>query len=135
MLSHAERGAEMQIRCKFYGLRNASFGIEYSIEHHLLAVGEPFHCNDQEYVILSVGESQGQWFANVAPATWRQAARPLRTRQGTPNGTLQARGHSRVTPGRNTRESQLDTPAQVDARLDQLIRLLERLNQDAHEAD
>ena len=125
----------MQIRCKFYGLRNASFGIEYPIDHHLLAVGEPFHCNDQEYVILSVGESQGQWFANVAPATWRRTARPLRTLQGSSNGMSQARGHSRVATAHSTHKSQQDTLAQVDARLDQLIQLLERLNQDAHEAD
>jgi hypothetical protein len=62
----------MQVRCNFYGLLNASSGIECLISRDLLEVGEYFHYKDQDYVIVSVVESQGRWFANVVPENQRR---------------------------------------------------------------
>jgi hypothetical protein len=68
----------MQVHCKFYGLINASSGVECTIERDRLEVGESFQHRDQEYIIMSVVESQGHWYANVVPEFQRRfARRPL----------------------------------------------------------
>src|SRR6058998_4090683 len=72
----------MQVCCKVYGLTNASLGVECAFERDLLAVDKCFQYNNRVYVIVSVVESQGRWFANVVPENQRQVLRrPLQRRQ------------------------------------------------------
>ena len=74
----------MQVRCNFYGLMNASTGVECLIDRDLLEVGEYFHYKEQDYII-SVVESQGRWFANVVPEhQWRFVRRPVPSRARDP---------------------------------------------------
>ena len=72
----------MQVCCKVYGLANTSWGVECALERDLLAVGTCIQYNNRVYVIVSVVESQGHWFANVVPENQRQTLRrPLQRRQ------------------------------------------------------
>src|SRR6059036_3494745 len=72
----------MQVCCKVYGLANTSLGIECALERDLLAVDKCFQYNNRVYVIVSVVESQGRWFANVVPENQRRLMRrPMQRRQ------------------------------------------------------
>lgn len=125
----------MQVRCKFYGLVNASAGVECSVERDLLEVGEFFHCNNQDYIIVSVVESQGQWFANVMPENQRQFLRPPRAFQRLQNG-LQEREALQVW---RQRALQLEDKVQAlhkervhfGERLDRLMHLLEFITKES----
>jgi hypothetical protein len=65
----------MQVRCNVYGLMHTPSSVECFIERDRLEVGESFHHKDQEYVIVSVIESRGRWFANVIPEGQRRFGR------------------------------------------------------------
>ncbi len=124
----------MQVCCKFYGLVNASAGVECSVERDLLEVGEFFHCNNQDYIIVSVVESQGQWFANVMPDR-RQFLRHPRALQRLQNG-LQEREALQVW---RQRALQLEDKVQAlhkervhfGERLDRLMHLLEFITKES----
>ena len=79
----------MQVCCKVYGLTNASLGVECSFECDLLTVGQCFQYNNRVYVIVSVVETQGRWFANVVPENQRRMVRrPVQRRLLPPLGPL-----------------------------------------------
>jgi hypothetical protein len=124
----------MQVQCKVYGLSNASSGIECAIERDLLEVGEYFHHKDQEYIIVSVVENQGRWYANVVPEhQWRFVRRPHAPPR--PHNGVEAQETLDVW-----RERAIQTERQVQAlsaertyvgeRLDRLMHMLELLTKD-----
>ena len=124
----------MQIRCNMYGLTNASSGVECSIDRDLLEVGEFFHYHDQDYMIVSVVESQGRWFANVVPENQRRfMPRPLsphRTQVDVQDReTLQA---WREQVARAERKLQALREERIDfgKRLDYLMHMLELLTKE-----
>jgi hypothetical protein len=74
----------MQVCCKVYGFTNASSGVECAVERDRLEVGAYFHYNNRDYIIVSVVETQGRWFANVVPENQCQFMRrpvPLQQRR------------------------------------------------------
>jgi len=127
----------MQVRCTFYGLTNASAGVECAIERDLLEVGEHVQCNDKDYIIVSVVESQGQWFANVVPESLRPfTRRPLAT-QGL-GDSFQQRAFLRAWQDRVAQvEHELQTLhkecGHVGERLDGLMHLLELVTKEPEE--
>jgi hypothetical protein len=127
----------MQVRCTFYGLTNASAGVECAIDRDLLEVGEHVQCNDQDYIIVSVVESQGRWFANVVPESLRPfTRRPLAT-QGL-GDSFQQRAFLRAWRDRVAQvEHELQTLhkeyAHVGERLDVLMHLLELVTKEPEE--
>jgi hypothetical protein len=124
----------MQVRCNVYGLSHASSSVECLIERDLLEVGEYFHHKDQEYVIVSVIESQGCWFANVIPegqcrlGRWHPALpRPQESSEARePVGTWRQR---LAQAERKTQELH-EERGQFGARLDRLMQMLELLTKD-----
>ncbi|MGQ4809513.1 hypothetical protein NKDENANG_02930 [Candidatus Entotheonellaceae bacterium PAL068K] len=125
----------MQIHCNIYGLMNASSGVECVIDRDLLEVGECFHYNDQDYVIVSVVESQGRWFANAAPENQRRfMSRPLssrRTQQSVKDReTLQA-WRERVAQAERKLQALREEQIDFGKRLDHLMYLLELLTKEA----
>ena len=127
----------MQVRCKVYGLTNASLGVECSFEHDLLAVGQCFQHNNRDYVIVSVVESQGRWFANVVPQSQhRLMRRPWQRRQdeGEQQEILEE-WRQRVVETERKWHTLQEEQAQVGERLDHLMNLLEHLTKepDAHQ--
>lgn len=126
----------MQVYCKFYGLTNASSGVECTIERDHLEVGESFQYKEQEYIIVSVVESQGHWYANVVPEAQRRfVRRPLPAPQLHKNGHGEAR---ETLESWRERASRAEHKAQVlgeecehvGARLDRLMHMLELLTKD-----
>jgi hypothetical protein len=119
----------MQVRCNFYGLMNASTGVECLIDCDLLEVGEYFHYKEQDYIIVSVVESQGRWFANVVPEhQWRFVRRPvapLRPREPAPENldTWQIRALKAEEKVQALQEERLH----LEDRLDRLMDMLELL--------
>jgi len=126
----------MQMLCKFYGLTNASSGVECAIERDNLEVGEYFQYKDQEYIIVSVVESQGRWFANVVPETQRRfVRRPLPAPRPHNNGAGEAREtleswRERATRAEHKAQMLGEEREQFDARLDRLMQMLELLTKD-----
>lgn len=127
----------MQVRCKVYGLANASLGIECSLERDLLAVGQCFQYNDRVYVIVSVIESQGRWFANVMPENQRQMLRrPLQRRQDDLDyREILEEWRQRVVETEHKWHLLQEEQAQIGERLDGLMAMLEHLTKepDAHQ--
>lgn len=127
----------MQVRCSFYGLTNASSGVECLIDRDLLEVGEYFQYREQDYVIVSVVESQGRWFANVVPESQRRFLRHYRPLPRSANGvgdreTLQT-WRQRVERAEHKLQSLRQERAQFGARLDHLLGMLELLTKDPDE--
>lgn len=124
----------MQVRCNFYGLANASSGVECLIERDLLEVGEYFRYREQDYIIVSVVESQGCWFANVVPESQRRFLRqpsPLqRSAHGAGEGEALRTWRERVSQAEHKLQSLRQERAQFGERLDHLMRMLELLAKD-----
>jgi hypothetical protein len=119
----------MQVRCNFYGLANASSGVECLIERDLLEVGEYFQYRKQDYIIVSVVESQGCWFANVVPESQRRFLRqpsPLPHAAAGEGEALQT-WRERVTRAEQKLQSLRQERAQFGERLEHLMRMLELL--------
>jgi len=127
----------MQVCCKVYGLANASLGVECSFERDLLAVGQCFQYNNRVYVIVSVVESQGRWFANVVPENQRRMMRqPLQRRQDeVEHQESLEEWRQRVVETERKWHTLQEEQAQFGARLDHLMELLEHLTKepDAHQ--
>lgn len=124
----------MQVRCNVYGLINASSGVECLIERDLLEVGEYFHHKDQEYVIVSVVESQGRWFANVIPEGQRRFVRwhPSlpRPQDGTEERETVGTWHQRLIQAEHKMQVLHEERAHFGERLDRLMHMLELLTKD-----
>ncbi|MCZ6874507.1 MAG: hypothetical protein O7G88_13425 [bacterium] len=124
----------MQVRCNFYGFTNASSGVECLIERDLLEVGEYFQYREQDYIIVSVVESQGCWFANVVPESQRRFLRqhslPHRSAHGAGEGEALQTWRERVTRAEHKLQSLRQERAQFGERLDHLMRMLELLAKD-----
>jgi hypothetical protein len=124
----------MQVRCTFYGLINASSGVECAIERDLLEVGEHVQCNDQDYIIVSVVESQGRWFANVVPESQRPFARQSPTAQRL-RDSLQERAflrawRERVDQAEHELQILHEACGHVGERLDYLMHMLELITKE-----
>jgi hypothetical protein len=124
----------MQVRCTFYGLINASSGVECAIEHDLLEVGEHVQCNDQDYIIVSVVESQGRWFANVVPESQRPFACQPPTAQRL-RDSLQQRAflrawRERVDQAEHELQILHEACGHVGERLDHLMHMLELITKE-----
>lgn len=122
----------MQVCCKVYGFTNASLGVECSLERDLLAVGQCFQYNNRVYVIVSVVESQGHWFANVVPENQRQMMRrPLQRRQDEAEHRENPEAwRQRVVETERKWHTLQEEQAQFGARLDHLMQLLEHLTKE-----
>jgi hypothetical protein len=122
----------MQVRCNFYGLMNASTGVECEINRDLLEVGEYFQHRDQDYIIVSVVESQGRWFANVVPEQqWRLVRRhqPGTRSQDQSQNTLTT-WRSRALRAEEKVEAIREEQLHIGDRLDRLMHMLELLTKD-----
>jgi hypothetical protein len=122
----------MQVRCNFYGLMNASTGVECEINRDLLEVGEYFQHRDQDYIIVSVVESQGRWFANVVPEQqWRLVRRhqPAARFQDQSQDTLTT-WRSRALRAEEKVEAIREEQLHIGDRLDRLMHMLELLTKD-----
>jgi hypothetical protein len=128
----------MQVRCNVYGLANASAGVECSIDRSLLEVGEYFHHNDQDYIIVSVVENQGCWFANVVPESQRQFTRryfPLqRSLNGAEEGETLEAWRERVTRAERRVKTLREERMHFGERLDHLMHMLERLTKESEDS-
>ncbi len=124
----------MQVRCNFYGLTNASSGVECLIDRDLLEVGEYFHYKEQDYIIASVVESQGCWFANVVPESQRRFLRrhlpSKRSLEGAGERETLQTWRERVTGAERKIQSLRQERVQFGERLDHLMRMLELLTKE-----
>ena len=127
----------MEVGCKIYGLANTSWGVECALERDLLAVGVCIQYHNRVYVIVSVVEHQGRWFANVVPEHQRQTLRrPLQRRQDeTDHVTLPEEWRQRCMQAERQWHVLQEEHAQVGAYLDRLMAMLEHLTKepDAHQ--
>jgi hypothetical protein len=124
----------MQVRCNVYGLIHVSSSVECLIERDLLEVGEYFHHKDQEYVIVSVIESQGCWFANVIPEGQRRLGRwhPTLPR---PQDSAEEREpvetlRQRLAQAERKMQEWREEGGHFGERLDRLMQMLELLTKD-----
>ena len=118
----------MQVRCNFYGLMNASTGVECLINRDLLEVGEYFHYKEQDYIIVSVVESQGRWFANVVPEhQWRFVRRPVPPRPRDPAPENLDSWQMRAVKAEAQVQALQEEQIHVEDRLDRLTNMLELL--------
>jgi hypothetical protein len=113
---------------------NVSSGVECAIERNHLEVGEYFQYKDQEYIIVSVVENQGRWYANVTPER-RFVRRPF------PASRLPKNGHSetqdtleswreRATRAEHKVQALGEEREHFGERLDRLMQMLELLTKD-----
>ena len=127
----------MQVCCKVYGLANSSWGVECTLDRDLLAVGTCFQYNNRVYVIVSIVESQGHWFANVVPENQRQILRrPLPRRQDeAQHHALPEEWHQRFMQAERKWQLLQEEYVQFGERLDRLMEMLEHLTKepDAHQ--
>ena len=127
----------MQVCCKVYGLANTSLGVECALDRDLLAVGKCFQYNHRVYVIVSVVESQGCWFANVVPENQRQVLRrPLQRRQDVmEHREILEEWRQRVVEAERKGHILQEEQVQFGERLDRLMEMLEHLTKepDAHQ--
>jgi len=122
----------MQVSCKVYGLANTSLGLEQSFERDLLAVGQSFQYNHRAYVIVSVVESQGRWFANVVPENQCQMMRRpglRRQDEAEPQESLQE-WRQRVVEAERKWHMLQEEHARFGERLDRLTEMLEHLTKE-----
>jgi predicted RNase H-like nuclease (RuvC/YqgF family) len=122
----------MQVCCKVYGLANTSLGIECALDRDLLAVGKRLQYHDRTYVFVSVVESQGYWFANVIP---EDQCQHLRRPVQRPHDNTESRERLEEWRQRALKaESQVhlveEEQAQLEARLDRLMGMLELLTKE-----
>ena len=125
----------MQVRCKVYGLIHTSSSVECFIERGLLKVGEYFHHKDQEYVIVSVIESQGYWFANVLPEGQRRWGRWSPPALPHPQERAEAREsvetlRQRLAQAERKMQEWHEERGHVGEHLDRLMQMLELLTKD-----
>lgn len=125
----------MQIRCTIYGLTNASTGVECALEREQLDVGASFSYQDQNYIIVSVVESQGRWSANVIPEAqrrflhWQPFARRLHN--GVDETDVALAWRERLARAeRKVQELQEEREGFAE-RLDHLMRMLEMLTKES----
>ena len=127
----------MEVCCKIYGLANTSWGVECALERDLLAVGRCIQYNDRVYVIVSVVEHQGYWFANVVPENQRQTRRrPLQRRPDeADHHALPDEWRQRCMQAERQRHMLQEEHAHLGERLDRLMAMLEHLTKepDAHQ--
>ena len=127
----------MEVCCKVYGLANTSWGVECALERHLLAVGTCIQYNNRVYVIVSVVEHQGRWFANVVPENQRQTLRrPLQRRQDeVVHLVLLEEWRQRCMQAERKWQMLQEEHAQMDEHLDHFMAMLEHLTKepDAHQ--
>ena len=127
----------MEVCCKVYGLANTSWGVECALERDLLAVGACIQYHNRVYVIVSVVEHQGRWFANVVPENQCQTRRrPLQRRQDeTDHVALPEEWRQRCMQAERQWHVLQEEHAQVGAYLDRLMAMLEHLTKepDAHQ--
>jgi hypothetical protein len=123
----------MQVRCNIYGLTNVSSGVECSIDRNLLEVGEYFHYKDQDYIIVSVVESQGRWFANVVPENQRRFMHlpPPRSVEGVEERETLQTWRKRVARAERRAQALREEQMHVGERLDHLMRMLELLTKES----
>ena len=125
----------MQVRCNIYGLTNASSGVECSIDRDLLEVGEYFHYNEQDYIIVSVVESQGRWFANVVPENQRRFRVPHLAAQRSPGDAAEQETlptwRERVARAERKVQALQQERMHFGERLDHLMRMLELLTKES----
>lgn len=122
----------MQVRCKVYGFANASAGVECVIEQDLLKIGECLHHNDRDYVIVSVVEGQGCWFANVVPEYQRQLMRRALSQSRSQEEVEKLREsldewRYRAEQAENTLQTLHDEQRHFGERLDHLMQMLEHV--------
>ena len=122
----------MQVCCKVYGLTNASLGVECSFERDLLTVGQCFQYNNRVYVIVSIVESQGRWFANVVPENQRRMVRrPVQRRQDeVERQESLEEWRQRVVESERKWHTLQEEQAQMGERLDRLMAMLEHLTKE-----
>ena len=127
----------MEVGCKIYGLANTSWGVECALERDLLAVGTCIQYNNRVYVIVSVVEHQGHWFANVVPENQRQTLRlPLQRRQDEADDyAFPEERPQRCMPAERQGPTLQEEHAHMGERLDRLVAMLEHLTKepDAHQ--
>jgi len=122
----------MEVCCKVYGLANTSWGVECVFERDLLAVGTCIQYNNRVYVIVSVVENQGCWFANVVPENQRQTLRrPLQRRQDeVDHRALPEEWRQRCMQAERQWHMLQEEQAQMSERLDRLMAMLEHLTKE-----
>ncbi|MBM3224700.1 MAG: hypothetical protein FJZ47_12970 [Candidatus Tectomicrobia bacterium] len=122
----------MQVCCKVYGLANASLGIACTLERDLLAVGKCFQYHHRTYVIISVVESRGQWFANVVPEEQHPLLRrPFPRRQDDlEQRELLDTWRQRVIQAEGKWDVLQEEHARLGERLDHLMEMLEHLTKE-----
>ena len=122
----------MQVCCKVYGFAETSLGVECTLERDLLAVGKCFQYNNRAYVIVSVVESQGRWFANVVLENQRQVLRrPLQRRQDeAEHRELLEEWRQRLVQAERRWQLLQEEHAQFGERLDRLMEMLEHLTKE-----
>lgn len=125
----------MQVRCTIYGLANASTGVECAVEREKLDVGQAFHYQDQDYIIVSVIESQGRWSANVVPETQRRFLhwQPVSRRPPAALGdhdTAQV-WHERLAQAKRKVQQLEEERERFGARLDHLMDMLEKVTKES----
>jgi hypothetical protein len=125
----------MQVRCNIYGLMNASSGVECSVDRDLLEVGEYFHYKDQDYIIVSVVESQGRWFANVVPESQRRFMHrhlpPQRSLVETGENEVLQTWRERVARAERKIQALREERMRFGERLDRLMHMLELLTKES----
>lgn len=133
---HLNKGMSMQVRCKVYGFTNASSGIECTVERDRLEVGECLQHNEQEYLIVSVVESQGCWFANVIPEYQRHFMRrplPAPRRQERPealSSDTAADWRQRAEQAEHHLQTLREEQMLCGERLEHLMQMLEHLTKE-----
>ena len=134
---YLSKGTSMEVCCKVYGLANTSWGVECALERDLLAVGTCIQYNNRVYVIVSVVEHQGHWFANVVPENQRQTLRrPLQRRQDeVDHRALPEELRQRLMQAECQWRRLQEEHTQMGERLDRLMAMLEHLTKepDAHQ--
>ena len=127
----------MEVCCKVYGLANTSWGVECALERGLLAVGTCIQYHNRVYVIVSVVENQGHWFANVVPENQRQTLRrPVKRRQDeADHHALPEEWRQRCMQAERQWHLLREEHAQMGECLDRLMAMLEHLTKepDAHQ--
>ncbi|MGE3539471.1 MAG: hypothetical protein AB7N91_18820 [Candidatus Tectimicrobiota bacterium] len=129
----------MQVRCKVYGLANASLGIDCALERDLLAVGQNFQYQHRTYVIVSVVESQGHWFANVVLESQHRLLRRAtpRRQEDAECRELLAEWRQRALQAERHGQLHQEAEVQLGERLDRLMAMLEHLTKEpeAHQLE
>ena len=123
----------MQVLCRIYGLLNTSSGVECTVDRDRLEVGEYFQHKEHDYIIVSVVESQGHWYANVIPELQRRLVRrqrPAPRLHSNESGEVQDTADSwreRATQAEHKLQMLCEEREHFGERLDRLMQMLELL--------